>query len=512
MGVFVHRFLHMSHSRPSTGSMQFPKQIVDTLAPVSAATDSPTTNPTVSPNTFPDTSPNTSPVTFPTASPTASRRTPRPTNPSPKQNMTDLGMEQDPVTQQQNDLKGPQIPAVKGDSTLSVGAIIGIAIAVATVLACFFYFEARRRNLARQVGILAAVANKNNGSREEKPSFEVETAKPSVAMSYSQKSSSRSSTRPSKSALEALEAIREAVNKADWDNIYRLASQLAEEDEAQSLPGLTIAKERRRRGHLNAEDQERTKTLDDLMARGDWTGVAVTAALYAGESGSSYESTHNLPVSSKTKRTRQSLHHDEDDWKQVHVVSLRERSNSSHASSLSYGSAPAGDIEQGQKNVSGLTRSLNEALSAGNWAQVNYYATKIKEVKGVSGESSFVSDDISNAKDMILASGSSRVASNVSAATTDTDMSRRQTIEKLMRAEKWKGVSMMANLYELESKQQEKSSLVKATRGTKTTKRPPRSLKKPNRTKELCHSDRVAENIVGFRQEDDALVRPYGGR
>lgn len=499
--MYIVRVTNISSNVTSiTGSVVIPKQIEETSEPTAATTDSPTANPTANP------------ISSPTSSPTALPRTPRPTDPSPKHTGTDLSGEQDSISQQQNDLEAPSIPFVQENSTLSVGAIIGIAIAVAALLAIFFYFEARRRNLARQVGILAAATNKNNGSGRGKSALEVDKAKPPIAKSVSPKSSTRSSICPSRSAYAALEEIRGAVNKADWDNIYRLASQLAEEDEAQSLPGLAIPKESRRRSHLNAEDQGRTKTLDELMAKGDWTGVAVTAALYAGESGSSHEPTRDVPVSGRTKKTKKSLHHDDDDWKQVHVVSLDEKSNSSHPSSLSDGSAHARDIEQGQVNVDGLIQSLNGALNAGDWAQVGHFATKIKEEKGASGGSSFVSDDISNSQAMVLASGSSRIASNLSAATTDTETSRRQTIEKLMRAEKWKGVSIMANLYEMESKQQAQSSLVQGTSGMRATKRPPRSAKKPSRTKELRHSDRVDENIVGFRQEDDAFVPSYGSR
>lgn len=474
------------------GTVQLPKQIEATASPSASTTDFSTE--------------------ATTESPTAVPRTPRPSNPSPKHTGTgtDLGGDQDSFSQQQNDLDAPKL-VVQEDTSLSVGAIIGISIAVAAILAAFFYFEARRRNLARQVGVLAAAANRNNGSGKGKSSLEVDTAKPPPTSSRLQKSTSRSATTDSRSNITsaALHEIREAVNNANWDNIYRLASQLAEEDEAQSLPGPKIPKDNRLRSHLNAEDQERTKTLDDLMARGDWTGVAVTAALYAGESGSSHEPTRDPPSSSKAKKTRKSLHHDEDDWKQVQVVSLDDKSISSHPSSLSDGSAHARDLEQGQTSVESLVRSLNEALNAGDWAQVNFLATRIKEEKGANGGSSMVSDDISNPQASMLASGSSRVASNVSQATTDTDASRRQTIEKLIRAEKWKGVSIMANLYEMESNQPSKSSLVKASRGSK---RPPRSIKKPSRTKELRHSDRVDENIVGFRQDEEALVPSYGNR
>ncbi|KAL3922958.1 MAG: hypothetical protein SGILL_001929, partial [Bacillariaceae sp.] len=446
--------------------------------------------------------PTENPTDLATSMPTTAPRTPRPTD-APGTDLNGQG-----VSQQQNDLSPPQHqhrPVQQEDTTLSVGAIIGIAIAVAAILVCFFYFEARRRNLARQVGILAATTaanNKGGGSGKGKSPLDIDTAKPPPTKSSTSRISRKPTSKPSKPASAALEEIQEAINNADWDNIYKLASLLAEEDEAQSLPGIDTPSGSRRRSHLNAEDQERTRTLDDLMSKGDWTGLAVTAALYAGESGSSHEH-----ATSKVKKTRKSLHHD-DDWEKAHVVSLDDKSHSSSPSSLSDGSFHR-DIEQGHGSVDGLVRQLNAALNAGEWAQVNHFATKIKEQKGQHGGSSYVSDDVPDTQAMVLATGSSRVGSHMSSETHDTEMSRKQTIEKLMRAGKWKGVSIMANLYEMESKQT-KSTVVKATSsGARSSGRPPRTRK--SRTKELRHSDRVDENIVGFRKEDDALV-PYGRR
>jgi hypothetical protein len=477
--------------------MQIPKQLEDpTSDPFVSATPNPSKNPA------------------PTQMPTTAPRTVRPTS-SP--GGTDLSG-QDSVSQQQNDLNPPEhnyrpIQTQQADTTLSVGAIIGIAVAVAAVICCFFYFEARRRNLARQVGILSAAAanNKSNRSGKGKSTLDIETAKPPLTKPSSSRLSRKPSARPtkraSKPASAAIEEIQDAINNADWDNIYRLASLLAEEDEAQSLPGLNLPKGIRRRSHLNAEDQERTKTLDDLMSKGDWTGLAVTAALYAGESGSSHQ--HATVTSSINKKTHKSLHHD-DDWEKTHVVSLDDNSHSSSPSTLSGASFEGRDIEQGHASVHGLVHNLNAALNVGDWAQVNQLAIKIKEQKGASGGSSFVSDDVPDTQAMVLTSGSSRIGSHMSSETHDTDMSRKQTIEKLMRAEKWKGVSIMANLYEMESKQT-MSSIIKATSsGARSSGRPPRT-RKSGRTKELRHSDRVDENIVGFRQEDDAVV-PYGSR
>jgi hypothetical protein len=398
-------------------------------------------------------------------------------------------------------LDGSSAPIyVKEDTSLSIGAIIGIACAVALFLALFFYVESRRRNLARQVGDLSGNRS-DNSSNGEKKGFELEGAKPTdlplsnPKLSRQRKSSSKKSAPPHSPAIEE---INEAINDADWDNVYRLASLLAENDEGYSLPDVEIPITMPNRTHLNEEDQERTKTLDELVHKRDWTGLAVTAALYAGESGSSHvrSSTKIDPPSNITtidtqKKKSKSFHHVDNEWKKVNLLSLDKKSED--ASDLSAGS----DVEQGQVSMDFLVSGLSAALNAGDWAQVNYFANRIKEEKGQNGSNSFVSD-IPDTQAMVLAA-EPRLSSNMSSETTDTDMSRKQTIEKLVRAEKWKGVSIMANLYEMESKQ--------ANSSTRPPAQQPRIIK-PGRTKELRHADRVEENIAGFRQEGDTSNNP----
>jgi len=143
----------------------------------------------------------------------------------------------------------------KEEGILSIGAIIAISCAVAALIVLFFYFEARRRKQARNSR--SAIGNKRFGGD---------------GMRVASYSGGRNNP---------VEEIKAAINNADWDNVYKFASQIAESDDGLSLPDVDFKGQNR--SHLSAEDQERTKTLDELATTGDWTGVAVTAALYAGE-------------------------------------------------------------------------------------------------------------------------------------------------------------------------------------------------------------------------------------
>jgi len=316
------------------------------------------------------------------------------------------------------------------DEILSISGIIAITCSVLAVITLFFYFEARRRNRAR----INQMSHFNNGHKGyEDGVIKVDTG---------------SSSAP-------VEEIKVAINNADWDSVYKLASRIAENDDGLS-PSYGSFKGKKR-SHLGAEDQERTKTLDDLAANGDWTGLAVTAALYAGEtsgSSSTYSSGQFSP-----------------------------RRNTVNASKNA-------DVEVGQRSMEKMVSSLSRALNAGNWSQVTKYANRIKEEKN-SG-SSFDAD----APILLTSPSSSSISSS---DTPNAEMSKKQTIAKLMRAGKWKGVSIMANMYEMESKQGRPYS---PSRPYPTSPNHPYSdTRSIIRTKELRHSDRVQENIVGFRPD-----------
>mmetsp|Transcript_16467 Transcript_16467/g.45984 ORF Transcript_16467/g.45984 Transcript_16467/m.45984 type:complete len:574 (+) Transcript_16467:2-1723(+) len=89
---------------------------------------------------------------------------------------------------------------------------------------------------------------------------------------------------------DAVQSIMLAIDQANWNNVYLLSSNLAEREDLSTvstagLEQFTIDNSSpTMRQTLTREDQERAKTLDRLVANADWTGVAVTSALYAGES------------------------------------------------------------------------------------------------------------------------------------------------------------------------------------------------------------------------------------
>lgn len=326
------------------------------------------------------------------------------------------------------------------DEILSISAIIAIACSVAAVIALFFYYQARRRNRGR-VNRMSRF-----GKRSDRIDEGVISAKTSAIIKKFKGSNSRSS-RP-----QPIEEIKAAINEADWDSVYRMASQVAENDDGLSLPTFGFRDQERR--HLDAEDQERAKTLDELAGDGDWTGLAVTAALYAGE-------TSGAPVAQ----------------------------SNDYFTDESIGAVENADIED-QNSMKRMVSGLSKALNAGNWQQVTKFANLIKEEKNAG--SSFVTDT------PILSIPSS--SSSVSSDTSNTELSKKQTIAKLMKAGKWKGVSIMANMYELESKQhaQPSSSMRPYPPSPNHPYSDTRSIL---RTKELRHSDRVQENIVGFRRD-----------
>lgn len=411
----------------------------------------------------------------------------------------------------QNASKEPPTPTYQNsDDELSVGAIIGIAFGTVVILLIIFYCEARRRNLSRQVGIMAASLERNGG---KSASGANNVEKGTVPLSSASKRKSSKSSKPSKPRSSPIDEVKEAINKADWDGVYRLASQLAEEDDL-SLSSGEIAVEATNRGHLSYEDQERTRALDELMAKGDWTGLAVTAALYAGESGHNRQSSpycqdsnaeRSLVVAGSSFKDRMSNAVADGDWKQVQLMSQeieQNRVSLQMSEPTGYQQSSAHDIEEGRANMEHLVGELSAALNAGDWAQVNYYANRIKEEKGQSDTGSFASND--------LPGSASQISLTRSHDSSDTDLSKKQTIEKLVKAQKWKGVSIMANLYEMESKQNapvvvknpdsRPSSLKSSKSKAKSASSRRSSSRKSSNTKELQYSDRIEDNIVGFRE------------
>eukprot|EP00529_Nitzschia_sp_RCC80_P010653 CAMPEP_0113467720 /NCGR_PEP_ID=MMETSP0014_2-20120614/14967_1 /TAXON_ID=2857 /ORGANISM="Nitzschia sp." /LENGTH=635 /DNA_ID=CAMNT_0000360051 /DNA_START=102 /DNA_END=2009 /DNA_ORIENTATION=+ /assembly_acc=CAM_ASM_000159 len=395
---------------------------------------------------------------------------------------------------------------VSETEALSVGAIIGIAVGVAVLLFIFFYYERRRHSaLTRQIAAMEAASDAGSSSGGGKDQSTVSSpgfkSLPPPANSSVSSKRKLSSNRLGIKPATPMDEIQIAIDNTDWDNVYRLASKLAETDDVCTLPDFD---ETRQRTHLNDEDQERTRTLDELMSRGDWTGLAVTAALYAGESGSTSPPTKSKSKLKSGKRKSRTVPPTEAFDHNLAVVPSSKAMMSDVPIQLS-----EVDLEKGEtsSDMDTAVKNLEDALKAGDWTKVGIYANLIKDQKGSSSSSSFASSDI-NSKALVVATKSSppssprsKISFSPSFESTDSDMSRKMTIEKLIKANKWKGVSIMANLYEMESK------------STKSVVKSKQHSPRGSRTTALRHNDRLGEddsNLVDFRREsDDKPEVPY---
>eukprot|EP00934_Nitzschia_sp_Nitz4_P006800 Nitzschia sp. Nitz4//scaffold22_size323478//269544//271562//NITZ4_000577-RA/size323478-augustus-gene-0.248-mRNA-1//-1//CDS//3329543145//6790//frame0 len=275
--------------------------------------------------------------------------------------------------------------------------------------------------------------------------------------------------------------IEDAVDDANWDEVYRLASELAEKEDLSTLSSAgrrvdtaTLQARLQRRTHLSGEDLERTRNLDELIDNRDWTGVAVTAALYAGESGyngsqtrsdTSYFSMGQDPETASTGENSSireppssvdggesllSLKDSMDqaveagDWDQVLQLSSEVENNSSFRSrQVGVGEGQGKQDEEAPQVV--LQREMDQAINRGDWAMVGYYADKIKEYNAT-GE--LVPENESMSSALVPASMPVSRETDKSGSMMD----KKTTIQRLAQAQKWKGLSIMAGLYEMESK------------------------------------------------------------
>jgi hypothetical protein len=306
-----------------------------TSAPSPSPTDKPTNKPTDKPTNKPSTVPSSSPSTTPLITPSITSPTPN----TPSENDADFT---DPV----NDGDGSGVDSVNGEedpvsvdgdnSDLGTGPVIGIAAAAAACLLLCVLVACRRRfdddeephKELRDVECDGSVSTEGAPNLKFLDGFQMDAMadtgdKGSIASSQSSfnrrsilqfdplhaaaiamgKRVDDSSSAPSSifnrsgvSGTTSAAQITKAIDKANWDEVYNLASQLAEQEDLSTLSSIgrqnsklsstTSELSSKIRDALSPQDQERTRALDQLVDYGDWTGVAVTAALYAGESGS----------------------------------------------------------------------------------------------------------------------------------------------------------------------------------------------------------------------------------
>ena len=213
------------------------------------------------------------------------------------------------------DRGGILLNADEGDG-LAAGPIVGIVVAGAVFLLCCIVLFGRRRRSDEEGKPLEEVEGGSYQDTEGTPDLQfanldaMADTGDAASDTWSPTGQSRSvvqfdpsagqarriddsSSRRSSGVVGAeVEQICSAIDSGNWDEVYTLASQLAEREDQSTLSSAGKQKanrilpsiDRHPRQGLSAEDRERTRTLDELTQNADWTGLAVTAALYAGES------------------------------------------------------------------------------------------------------------------------------------------------------------------------------------------------------------------------------------
>lgn len=262
-----------------------------------------------------------------------------------------------------------------------------------------------------------------------------------------------------------------AINRADWYEVYNLASKLSESEDLSTISSYggqgshkSYSAINQDRSHLSLEDQQRTRTLDRLAMNRDWTGVAVTAALYADESSSVKEMRNALFMSPSSSATAQTANEkefvrpgdsgavkeridsavDSGDWDKVLALSLssevgvmKDAGNNHTGSEISI--APhSQSLVHDDHAVS--RQKLKESLFESNWALVGAFATRLRELESQMGDS-----DALEVEDQL------DINSPELADSSDPEAVKKQTIAKLINEKKWKGISIMAGLYDMES-------------------------------------------------------------
>ena len=583
----------------------------------------PTESPTMAP-----TSPSESPSAYPTGAPS-----------EPKGAVLDLS---DKRIDEDMDLPGSnkhsfQPPVIEddGEDGIAVGPIVGIALGGLAFILGGLIILMRRRNSEDYEDERSFRKSQPIGAEYGEDSIYSGRSRDMKVLDGDYSASKHTSTRSAHSiamgrssfvqnrakisADATFEKINDAIDNANWNEVYTLASEMAEHEDLSTLSSRqssnrsaaekklfkSITYTRRSRTGLSNEDLERTQTLDDLVEMNDWTGLAVTAALYAGESasrrgdqkrsifdrmtgkrtssraaaaataGESSSIPYGNALGSFTDETKSGSsadgHVDElgnvgsfdkggyssstaklaplrkafdeavqsADWSRVLELAKEFEANTAYqANVLSNESVHSSTVSAScddEESCITLHERLNQAVSQSDWPSVNIFATKMNEIysnKGMSSSTALVPVQPSPLLDEF----------SVSSIDTNGDgSSKKQTIEKLIRAGKWKGASIMAGIYDMESKgslapsytdltvsaaanngtsswasmlpSAAKPSPYRRTGGEPPAESPPEisamSLEPDNTAVELKHSDRVTGTIPSMSSGSRRKQKDY---
>lgn len=352
-------------------------------------------------------------------------------------------------------------PTVASSTGTNATNIVGAATAGSACLLLLYLVAGQRKNRQQNDRPIKDLESNNSYRTESSPdtgSSEGDMMVHLKAPFPANQSTSLSHFSPNMTS--DADEVFEAIINADWYEVYNLASKLSEcedlstissfgrQDSLRSYAELDLS-------HLSLEDQQRTRTLDRLAKNRDWTGVAVTAALYADESMSSREkpiessffSNAAAAVTPETEnqnilKERIDTAVDSGDWDKVLALSSDVEDTHTFDGELPT-LLPQSDLLPDQTLLA-ARETLNEALFKGDWAVVGVYANKVREMKNQVADS--------DSSQPITVTEPLDIGSPEFSGSSDPDTIKNQTIAKLINEEKWKGVSIMAGLYDMESK------------------------------------------------------------
>ncbi|CAJ1933246.1 unnamed protein product [Cylindrotheca closterium] len=365
-------------------------------------------------------------------------------------------------------------PAATGAKATGTNAtnIIGAATAGSACLLLLFLVGGERRSLQQQMKSTKDVESNISYKTESSPESdtladELVRALPTIMQDHDL---AKNTSQFNLSMTSDVDAVFKAISRADWYEVYNMASQLSENEDLSTISSYGGQGNHRNypaldqdRSHLSLEDQQRTRTLDRLAMNRDWTGVAVTAALYADESSSAKEMKGGYFLSQSAAAATQIADEkefscevsgmvkeridsavDSGDWDKVLALSsqadvAKEGNNERDDNGLStilYSQVLPDDT------LSGSQKKLTENLFASNWALVGAYANRLREL-----EAQLTVDDKTLPLQSLLDINSTELSDS-----SDPEAVKKQTIAKLINEKKWKGISIMAGLYDMESK------------------------------------------------------------
>lgn len=369
-----------------------------------------------------------------------------------------------------SDADTPAVTGAKATGTNTTN-IVGAATAGSACLLLLFLVSGERRNRQQQMKSTKEVEGSKSYMTEnslEPDSLSDELDRGLATLMPESQGNNARQFNPT--LTSDADEVFKAINRADWYEVYNMASKLSENEDLSTISSYGGQGTQRNysaidqdRSHLSLEDQQRTRTLDRLAMNRDWTGVAVTVALYADESSSAKEMKNGYFLSQSavaatrmvdekelprpmSGRIKERIDHavDSGDWDKVLSLSpeVEIKKESKNEDVVASSSTSPNNHVLPDNDFCGSRKKLTENLFESNWNLVGAYANQVREF-----EAQLISEGETIPTQDPLDINSPELSDSF-----NPEAVKKQTIAKLINEKKWKGINIMAGLYDMESK------------------------------------------------------------